>query len=136
MTWRRTAASPRLLASHEQVDSAVAHYRRALELDPDFPAALVDLAWILATSERADIRRPAEAVRLAERVAELTDHENATALDTLAVAYAASGQIDRAISTARTALALASASGAAELSQRIRARLAFYEEQRREQKRD
>ena len=125
-----------LLASQGQVDTAVAHYRRALDLDPDFPAALVDLAWILATSERADIRRPAEAVRLAERVVELTANENATALDTLAVAYAASGQIERAVSTARTALALASESGAAELSQRIRARLAFYEEQRRAQKRD
>jgi len=125
-----------LLASQEQVDAAVAHFRRALDLDPDFPAALVDLAWILATSDRADIRRPAEAVVLAERVSALTGHKNATALDTLAVAYAASGQLERAISTARTALTLASASGAPELSERIRTRLAFYEEQRREQKRD
>lgn len=125
-----------LLVSQEDVDSAVAHYRRALDLDPDLPAALVDLAWILATSERADIRAPAEAVRLAERVSELTDHKNATVLDTLAAAYAASGQIDRAVSTATTALALASESGAIELRERIRTRLAFYEQQRREQKHD
>jgi hypothetical protein len=101
-----------------------------LELDPDLPAALVDLAWILATSERADLRAPAEAVRLAERVSELTNHKNATVLDTLAAAYAASGQIERAISTARTALILAAEAGAIELGERIRTRLAFYEQQR------
>ena len=118
-----------LLASND-VDSAVAHFRRALELDPDLPGALVDLAWILATSERADLRAPADAVRLAERASELTSHKNATVLDTLAAAYAASGQIDRAVSTARTALALASEAGATELRERIRTRLAFYEQQR------
>ena len=120
-----------LLASLQQVETAVVHYRRALQIDPDLPAALVDLAWILATSERPDLRAPAEAVRLAERASELTDHKNATVLDTLAVVYHATGQIERAISTARTALGLASESGATELRDDIRARLAIYEQQRK-----
>jgi tetratricopeptide (TPR) repeat protein len=115
-----------LLATHSQIDEALAHYRRALQLKPYLPAALVDLAWILATSDRAEIRAPTEAVRLAERGAELTGHQNATALDTLALAYAAAGRFDRAISTAQVALELATAEGARELAELIRQRLAAW----------
>jgi cytochrome c-type biogenesis protein CcmH/NrfG len=110
--------------------SAISHYRRALELDPNLPAALVDLAWILATSGLADIRAPLEAVRLAERAVQLTDHQNSTALDTLATAYAAAGDVDRAIATAERALAVASVSGPRELVDDIRARLARYKQKR------
>jgi tetratricopeptide (TPR) repeat protein len=113
-----------------QIEEAVVHLRRALELQPDLPAALVDLAWILATSDRPDVRAPDEAVRLAERVAELTGRRDATALDTLAAAYAAAGRVENAVTTARAALALASAAGDTELASRIRLRLAFYEQHR------
>jgi len=119
-----------LLASHGQIDEALAHYRRALQLKPDLPAALVDLAWILATSDRAEVRAPTEAVRLAERGAELTGHQNATALDTLALAYAAAGRFDQAIPTAQAALELASAEGARELVELIRQRLATWRSRR------
>jgi Flp pilus assembly protein TadD/mono/diheme cytochrome c family protein len=117
-----------LLATHGQLDEGIAHLRTALELNPDLPAALVDLAWILATTDRLEIRAPSEAVRLAERVAELTKYQDATVLDALAVAYAASGQLDRAISTAQAAFALASAAGAGELAGQIRTRLESYKQ--------
>jgi hypothetical protein len=52
---------------------------------------LIDLAWILAMSARADIHAPQEAVRLAERVANLTKFQNATVLDALAIAYFSAG---------------------------------------------
>ena len=120
-----------LLASQDQLDEAIAHYREALRIQPDLPGALIDLAWILATSDRLDVRAPDEAVGLAERVAELTGHRNATVLDTLAAAYAAAGNVDRAIATAQAALELASASQDAELTNRIRQRLTFYEQHRR-----
>jgi tetratricopeptide (TPR) repeat protein len=115
-----------LLASGPDLDEAIVHYRRALVLDPDLPAALVDLAWILATSERPDVRAPEEAVRLAERASERTGNASATVLDTLAVAYAACGRVDLAVATAEQALAAASAAGASELAERIRLRLAAY----------
>jgi tetratricopeptide (TPR) repeat protein len=105
---------------------AVAHYRRALQLDPDLPAALVDLAWILATSEREDVRAPQEAVRLAERVAELTSQRDANVLDTLAMAYAAAGDPSRAVQTAQAALDLAMAEAWTDLAVRIRQRLELY----------
>ena len=99
------------LAGSGQLEQAIVHYRRALQLVPDLPAALVDLAWILATSERPEIRAPDEAVRLAERVAGLTIYQNATVLDTLAVAYYSAGRRDRAISIEQTALDLATTDG-------------------------
>ena len=98
------------LASSGQVDEALVGYRRALELAPDTPAALLDLAFILATSPRSDVRAPGEAVRLAERVASLTQRRNAAVMDTLATAYAAAGRTPEAIRTAEDALRLAETS--------------------------
>ena len=115
-----------VLASQDRIDEAIAHYRRALQLSPDLPGALVDLAWLLATSDQAGIRNPSEAVRLAERAADLTNHLNASVLDTLSVAYAAAGQIVRAITTAEAAIGLATRSGDNDLARRIRQRLDFY----------
>src|SRR5262249_18317487 len=82
-----------LLASSNQVEEALVHFRRALQLQPDLPAALVDLAWVLATTDRPDLRAPEEAVRLASRAAEMTNRRNATVLDTLAAAYASAGRL-------------------------------------------
>jgi Flp pilus assembly protein TadD/mono/diheme cytochrome c family protein len=114
------------LAAQDDISEAVAHYRRALQLKPDLPAALVDLAWILATSGRPDIRGPLEAVALAERATQLTKRQAPTALDTLAVAYFEAGQVDLAIRTAETALGLAASSGSEELRDHIQQRLTFY----------
>ena len=114
------------LASSGLEDEALVRYRRALALNPDHPAALVDLAWILATSVRTDIRSAAEAVRLAERVNDLTGHQNATVLDTLATAYYAAGRTPDAIRAAEAALALAIVSGSEDLVRGIRSHLEEY----------
>jgi tetratricopeptide (TPR) repeat protein len=105
---------------------AVYHYRRALEIEPDRQGALLDLAWILATTANPDIRVPVESVRLAERAAALGDGKNATVFDTLAAAYAAAGQTERAISNAERAVALATESGDPNLAAEIRVRLERY----------
>jgi hypothetical protein len=94
------------------------------------PAALVDLAWILATTDRSELRSPAEAVRLAERSVELTERKSPTALDTLAAAYAAAGNVERACATAEEALAIASSSAPRELVDHIEARLDAYRRMR------
>jgi Flp pilus assembly protein TadD len=120
-----------LLATHGQLDEAVTQYRRALQLKPDLPEGLVDLAWILATTDRPDLRAPDEAIRLAERVADLTRHQDATVLYTLAVAYAAAGRPEQAIMAAQAALDLASSAGRDELADRIRKRLELYKQQPR-----
>ena len=117
-----------VLATRGSVEEAIVHYRLALDTDPDLPAALTDLAWILATTERPDLRAPGEAVRLAERIAEQTGYRDATILDTLAAAYFSAGWTDRAVKTARAALQTATASGEETLATRIRERLEFYEQ--------
>jgi hypothetical protein len=99
-----------------------------LELDPNLTAALVDLAWILATSDRDDLRAPGESVRLAERAAVLTGYRNIAVLDTLAVSYAADGQLGRAIAVAEEALALAAEPAAIE---GLRRRLESYRQEKR-----
>jgi tetratricopeptide (TPR) repeat protein len=124
------ASTASALATLGRVDESVAHYRRALAVNPDLGAALVDLAWILATSDRVE-RAPAEAVRLAERAAQLAAEPNATILDTLAAAYFSAGQVARAAETARAAVEAAVDAGNKELADRISGRLRFYVQQSR-----
>ena len=106
-------------------DQALAHFKAALSRRPDWAAPMSEIAWILATHTEARVRDPAQAVRLAERAAELTSRRDAVVLDTLAAAYAAAGDWDRATTTAETAVALASAHSRA-LAEDITKRLALY----------
>ncbi len=85
-----------------------------------------NLAWLLATLAPAQGGDPARAVALAQRACELTGHDDANSLDTLAVAYAANGRFNDAIATTQTAITLARSGGQAELLQKMEARLELY----------
>jgi Flp pilus assembly protein TadD len=104
---------------------ATRHFRRAIELQPQQPQGYNALAWLLATSPDRTPAAAGEAVALAQRAATLTQGKDASALDTLAAAYAASGDHDRAVAAAERALEVANASGqrplAAEISRRLEA---------------
>lgn len=119
----------RALVMRNELAEAIYRYRRTLEIEPDRIGALLDLAWIIATAQNVELRVPAEAVRLAERAVRLTSGANATALDTLAAAYAGAGQTHRAIETAERALKTASESAEEALAEQIRARLERYRAQ-------
>jgi tetratricopeptide (TPR) repeat protein len=116
----------RALVMQNQLAEAIYRYRRTLEIEPDRVGALLDLAWIIATAPNVELRVPAEGVRLAERAVRLTNGTNATALDTLAAAYAGAGQTDRAVATAENALKIALEAGERELAAEIGARLRRY----------
>jgi tetratricopeptide (TPR) repeat protein len=78
---------------------------------PDSPRMLDQIAWLLATYPDSDSRDAAEAVRLAERACALTDRRVPALLDTLAAAYAETGDFSRAVATGEEALRKAEAAG-------------------------
>ncbi|MEJ2581249.1 MAG: sulfatase-like hydrolase/transferase [Acidobacteriota bacterium] len=80
---------------------AMASLRRSLELEPDQPAALDQLAWLLIDAADPSLRDPAEAVELAERACALTRFQEPSLLSTLATAHAAAGNTDEAAAVSR-----------------------------------
>jgi Flp pilus assembly protein TadD len=106
--------------------AATRHFRRAIELQPQQPQGYNALAWLLATSPDRTPAAAAEAVALAQRAATLTQGNDASTLDTLAAAYAAAGDLDRAIAAAERALQVANQTGQLPLAAQISARLAAY----------
>jgi tetratricopeptide (TPR) repeat protein len=107
---------------------AVAAFERALVLQPDAASALQGLAWVRATAADASLRRPGQAVALAERARQLTGGRDATVYDALAAAYAALGDFDQAVRAARLGIDLALASGLEPLAVEMRDRLQQYEQ--------
>lgn len=105
---------------------AMSWYAGALLLQPDFPAALDGLAWILATSSDPEFRNGPEAVRMAERAVELTGRKDAAKHRTLAAAYAEAGQFSLAISNAQTALDLSIGGGNQDLANKCRQALDIF----------
>ncbi|HVV01722.1 MAG TPA: tetratricopeptide repeat protein, partial [Verrucomicrobiae bacterium] len=105
--YRRAVA----LSHLHRTSEAISEYRKAIQLYPDFPDALNELAWILATSPDAKFRSGTEAVLLAEKACDLTHRKEAKELTTLAAAYAESGRFGEAVQTAKTAADLARKEG-------------------------
>jgi tetratricopeptide (TPR) repeat protein len=133
---RALEISPEYYAAHNNLGitlniqgkytEAVQHFRQALRSKPDSPAPLSSIAWILVTHTDAKMRDPLQAIRLAERASELTQHRNPSILYVLAAAHAAAGNWDRARAIAETALAQASAANNAGLIARLREQLKLY----------
>jgi tetratricopeptide (TPR) repeat protein len=118
----------RALIETDRPAEAVTEYRTALTASPDATACLINFAWLLSAHRDAAIRRPAEAVRLAERAVTLTTR-SVEALDALAAAYAAEGRFDSAVKTGMEALARLASTQASALASDIRARVDLYRRQ-------
>ncbi|MHC5085000.1 MAG: sulfatase-like hydrolase/transferase [Planctomycetota bacterium] len=106
--------------------SAVNEYYKVIEYDAENLKALNFLAWIQATSRNGQLRKPQEALKLAQRAAKAADYKTAEVLDTLAVAYAATGDFEQAVTEADKAIALAESAGEAALAQRIARRRGLF----------
>lgn len=89
-----------------ELSLAVDHLSQAVRLKPDWAPAMADLAWLLATAPEAKRRDADQAIRLAERAAELTGRRDAQTLDVLAAAYASAGLFERAVEVTGAALRL------------------------------
>ncbi len=92
-----------------QFAQAVETLRQALAASPDSLAVMNLLARILATAPDEHVRSGLEAVALAERACRATRFRNFELLDTLAAAYAETGDFEKAASTAQAAADLAQA---------------------------
>jgi Tfp pilus assembly protein PilF len=119
-TWCNLALSQQTLG---QLRAASDSYHRALQFDLNSIGALNNQAWLLAVHPETQFYNPAKTVSLARRACKLTSFENASILDTLAVAYAAAGQFKEAAETAQKAIDAANTAGQTDLASRIEQRL-------------
>jgi protein O-mannosyl-transferase len=99
----------RVYAGQGKAREAVAEYKEALQLNANYPEALNNYAWLLATHPDAEIRNGHLAVDLGERACELTKYQVPQMVGTLAAAYAEAGRFDDAIKTGERARDLAAA---------------------------
>jgi tetratricopeptide (TPR) repeat protein len=125
LTGARCSLARALTETHRPTD-AIAEYRSALALAPDSTSCLINFAWLLSAHRDATIRRPGEAIQLAEHAVALTDRHNADALDVLAAAYASAGRFDVAVQTGVEALHLMDQTPPSAPAEDVRARLDLY----------
>lgn len=81
---------------------AITAYRHAIWLNPQFPPAMNNLAWLYATCEDESLRQPEEALKLALAAVDL--FPKAHVLDTLAESYYVNGQYQQALLAGKQAL--------------------------------
>jgi len=137
---RALALNPGLFESHvglaralravKQHDEALAHFNEALKIHPDHPSSLAGAAWILATHPDPARRNAAQAVKLAERAAQLTRLGDPVALDALGAAYAAAGAYSQAVQAEQAAIELARKAGTAAVVNEYSQRLQTYQQNR------
>ena len=94
------------LAVQGEFESAIAQFQNASEIDSGNLDAINDLAWLLATCRKDELRDGARAVQLAETACKATGYKDAVLMETLAAAYAELGRWSDAIATATNALDL------------------------------
>jgi len=97
-------------------------------VQPDSVASLTGLAWIRATASDPDLRRPGQAVTMAERARQLSRGQDAQAFDALAAGYAALGEFDKAVQAVRAGIQVADASGQSLFASDMRTRLELYQQ--------
>ncbi|MGD0130325.1 MAG: tetratricopeptide repeat protein [Terriglobia bacterium] len=119
-----------LYFSSGRTQEALAQWRAALRVDPNFVPAMNDAAHALAASPNASDRNGEEAVKLAERAVQLSEARNPVYLDTLAAAYAEVGRFADAVATAHKALELASQQPRGQFVEGLNTRIKLYESQR------
>ena len=96
-----------LLYFQDHKTEAELWYRRALEMNPEEPHTLNNLAWLLTEKHNNDKKRLRESIELAQKATTLK--QAAFIWDTLAEAYLINGKYEAAADAARQALKLAKA---------------------------
>lgn len=76
---------------------AITDYEAALGLNPKSDGILNNLAWVLATSPKDDLRDGAKAIELATKACKVTQYNAPHILSTLAASYAEAGEFEDAV---------------------------------------
>lgn len=84
-------------AMQGQWTNAAADFDHAITLDPNDPESLNEMAWLRATCPDASLRNGDEAVRLSTKACNLAGWKTWNFVDTVAAAYAESGDFDKAV---------------------------------------
>jgi tetratricopeptide (TPR) repeat protein len=108
-------------------EKAIEHYKIVLDFNRDDLPALSGLASIFAMHPNPRYRDAAQAVELARRASDLTEHSNPAVEDILAASYAETGEFVEAEETLRAAIKLASKEGQEATLDRLKAHLAAVE---------
>jgi tetratricopeptide (TPR) repeat protein len=109
----------------KQYAKAIADFAKAIDLDPDYAFPHSRLAWHLATCKEAKVRNGKDAVIHAQKACELDRWQEPAFLETLAAAYAESGDFKEAVKWQKKAETLLGADKARQ--NEARQRLALYE---------
>lgn len=118
------------LANAGDFKAAIEVFRQLLANEPDNFKAANNLAWILATCSQAELRDPDQALRIGQQANQLSGQRDPSILDTLAAAYALSGQYELAVQTAQRAIDLALEVQDTALAGSIESRRKLYRDQR------
>ena len=86
------------------LNKATADLKLSMKKNPLDHRPVNDLAWIYATAEESDFHKPKEAVAMATRACQMTHYSDWNALETLAAACAAAGDVKNAQQWIATAL--------------------------------
>jgi tetratricopeptide (TPR) repeat protein len=111
-----------------RTDQAILQLQKVLEIQPRDASALKNMAsvaWMLATCPDVSRRDGRKAIELAQR-AQLSAGENVTVLQTLAAAYAETGDFSDAVATAQQALQIAKSKNDPSLGE-LQAQLKLYQ---------
>ncbi|QTA90303.1 SPOR domain-containing protein [Desulfonema magnum] len=96
-----------------EYDKAIDDHNKSLKINPNYADAYQQIAWTLATCPDVRYRNGPRAVELAKKAVEI--HSEPNFLDTLAAAYAETGNFENAITTQKNAIALSDSEGKIEV---------------------
>ncbi len=107
------------LIKAKRFEAAIIQYDKAYLASPNSIDVQNNLAWLLATCPDRALRDAPRAIKLAKQAAQSTNYADASMLDTLAAAYAESGEFEKAVVTQRKAIELTPAASRSDLQKRL-----------------